>query len=81
MSLKYIFQKFRIALKIRDEGFNFDTFALFFHLGNGIRHLFWDAGYGFELETVDTSAKAVLIAAGVLTVLLWAVALASGGGA
>lgn len=57
------------------------TFALFFHLGNGIRHLFWDAGYGFELETVDTSAKAVLIGAGVLTVLLWVVALASGGGA
>ena len=25
------------------------TFALFLHLFNGIRHLFWDAGYGFEI--------------------------------
>src|ERR687892_1500300 len=28
------------------------TYALFYHLCNGIRHLFWDAGYGFELPTV-----------------------------
>src|SRR5262245_31092410 len=27
------------------------TFALFYHLANGIRHLFWDAGYGFDLRT------------------------------
>ncbi|MFT5446234.1 MAG: succinate dehydrogenase / fumarate reductase cytochrome b subunit [Gammaproteobacteria bacterium] len=57
------------------------TFALFFHLGNGIRHLFWDAGYGFELATVDASAKAVLIVALVATILIWAIALTSGGGA
>ena len=57
------------------------TFALFFHLGNGIRHLFWDAGYGFELETVDASAKAVLVGAVVVTVAVWAIALTSGGGA
>ena len=25
------------------------TFALFYHLGNGIRHLAWDFGWGFEL--------------------------------
>ena len=57
------------------------TFALFFHLGNGIRHLFWDAGYGFELETVDASAKAVLVGSVVVTILIWAIALTSGGGA
>src|ERR1700722_3846433 len=27
------------------------TWSLFFHLCNGIRHLFWDAGYGYELKT------------------------------
>ena len=27
------------------------TFVLFYHLGNGVRHLVWDAGYGFEIET------------------------------
>ncbi|HLI19552.1 MAG TPA: succinate dehydrogenase, cytochrome b556 subunit, partial [Stellaceae bacterium] len=26
------------------------TWSLFFHLCNGIRHLFWDAGYGYELK-------------------------------
>ena len=28
------------------------SFAVFYHLCNGIRHLFWDAGRGFEIETV-----------------------------
>ncbi len=50
------------------------TFALFFHLSNGIRHLFWDAGYGFEKETVKTSSFIVLAAAGFLTLLVWIVA-------
>ncbi len=27
------------------------TFALYFHLANGIRHLFWDIGKGFDIET------------------------------
>jgi succinate dehydrogenase / fumarate reductase cytochrome b subunit len=25
-------------------------FCVFYHLFNGIRHLFWDMGYGFELK-------------------------------
>ncbi|MCC7271936.1 MAG: succinate dehydrogenase, cytochrome b556 subunit [Alphaproteobacteria bacterium] len=51
------------------------TFALFFHLCNGIRHLFWDAGYGFELKTVYASGWAVVATAGGLTVLAWIVGL------
>jgi succinate dehydrogenase / fumarate reductase cytochrome b subunit len=47
------------------------TLALFYHLCNGIRHLFWDAGYGFELEAAYKSGRAVIIAALVLTVLVW----------
>ena len=47
------------------------TFALFYHLCNGIRHLFWDAGYGFELDAVYKSGTAVVIASLVLTVLCW----------
>ena len=47
------------------------TVALFYHLTNGIRHLFWDAGYGFELETATKSGWAVVIATLVLTVLTW----------
>lgn len=57
------------------------TLALFYHLGNGIRHLFWDAGYGFELKTVYASGKVVLVATVALTVLVWAAAMTTGGGA
>ena len=56
------------------------TLALFYHLCNGIRHLFWDAGYGFELDTVYASGKAVLAGSVVLTLITWAVVLLSGGG-
>jgi succinate dehydrogenase / fumarate reductase cytochrome b subunit len=50
------------------------TWALAYHLLNGIRHLFWDMGYGYELETVDKTGWAVVIGSAVLTVLLWLVA-------
>lgn len=52
------------------------TLALFYHLSNGIRHLVWDAGYGFEIATVDKTGKWVIIAAVVLTVLTWIIATA-----
>src|SRR5215475_13723619 len=45
--------------------------ALFYHLANGIRHLFWDAGYGFELKAAYASGYAVLIATAALTVIAW----------
>lgn len=54
------------------------TLTLYFHFCNGIRHLFWDIGKGFELETSRKSARLTLIGAGILTVLTWLVALASG---
>lgn len=50
------------------------SFALFFHLCNGIRHLFWDAGYGFEIATADMATKAVIAGSAVLTVLAWILA-------
>src|SRR6267154_445212 len=31
------------------------AFAFFFHLFNGIRHLVWDLGYGFERRTARAS--------------------------
>jgi succinate dehydrogenase / fumarate reductase cytochrome b subunit len=55
------------------------TFALFYHLCNGVRHLFWDMGYGFELGTVYASGKAAVAASAILTLLVWGVALAGGG--
>jgi succinate dehydrogenase / fumarate reductase cytochrome b subunit len=53
--------------------------ALFFHLSNGIRHLFWDVGRGFELGNAWRSALAVLAATVVLTALAWIVGLGMGG--
>lgn len=50
------------------------SLALFYHLCNGIRHLAWDLGYGFDLPTVRRSGVAVLVAAVVLTVLAWILA-------
>jgi succinate dehydrogenase / fumarate reductase cytochrome b subunit len=50
------------------------TFALFFHLSNGVRHLIWDAGYGFEKDTVEKSSLMVLGAAGFLTFFVWVIA-------
>ena len=47
------------------------TYALFYHLCNGIRHLFWDTGFGFELPSVYASGKAVLIVSAGLTLLAW----------
>ncbi len=43
------------------------TFSLYFHLCNGIRHLFWDAGLGLEIETTYKSGYAVIIASIFLT--------------
>lgn len=52
------------------------SLALFFHLFAGIRHLVWDAGYGFEKPIYDRSGWAVVIATVAATVLLWAVGFA-----
>lgn len=57
------------------------TFALFYHLCNGIRHLFWDAGHGFELDSLYKSGWAVLCIAVLLTAATWVLALSQNGGA
>ena len=51
------------------------SLALYYHLCNGIRHLFWDMGKGFELSNVTRSGYAVLILAIVLTAITWSLAL------
>jgi succinate dehydrogenase / fumarate reductase cytochrome b subunit len=47
------------------------SFAFFFHLSNGVRHLFWDTGRGFEMQQANASAWFVLVAATVLTAGFW----------
>lgn len=55
------------------------TFALFFHFCNGIRHLFWDAGTGYELGTVNLSGWVVVVSSGALTLIAWVWAYSSMG--
>jgi len=48
------------------------TWALMYHLLNGIRHLVWDAGYGFEVKTATVSGWLVVAGSVILTLLAWA---------
>lgn len=47
------------------------SFAFFFHLSNGIRHLVWDVGHGFEISQANASAWFVLLASAAMTGLFW----------
>ncbi len=51
------------------------TFAFFFHLCGGIRHLAWDSGYGFELQAIYATGWAVVAASVALTLAARIVAL------
>ena len=44
-------------------------FSLYYHLGNGVRHLMWDAGKGFELPSVQRTGMLVIAFAVVMTAL------------
>jgi succinate dehydrogenase / fumarate reductase cytochrome b subunit len=50
------------------------TFSLFYHLANGIRHLAWDAGWGYELPTLRTSGWVVVVVSVAITSLVWVAA-------
>lgn len=56
------------------------TWAVFYHFCNGLRHLAWDAGWGFDLNVARGSGWAVAILSVVLTLVLWAIAYAVRGG-
>jgi succinate dehydrogenase / fumarate reductase cytochrome b subunit len=49
------------------------SWALMYHLCNGIRHLAWDAGWGFDLPTAYASGWAVVAGSFILTGLAWVV--------
>ena len=49
--------------------------SLFFHLCNGIRHLFWDAGMNFEIAATNRANVIVLLGTIVLTAAAWLLAL------
>ena len=47
------------------------TAAMMFHLLNGLRHLMWDAGAGYDIPTTQATGWAVVIGTVVLTAGVW----------
>ena len=43
------------------------VFSLYYHLANGIRHLFWDIGLGLEISTTYKSGYFIIFISAVLT--------------
>jgi len=50
------------------------VFSLFLHLSNGVRHLFWDAGLGFEKNQYHASGWVVVVASLALTTIVLVIA-------
>jgi succinate dehydrogenase / fumarate reductase cytochrome b subunit len=48
--------------------------SLFYHLANGIRHLAWDAGKGFEPKTADMTGVAAIVFGVVAAAAIWLIA-------
>ena len=57
------------------------TFAFYFHLLNGVRHLLWDSGRGLDIQSAYRSGYAVIVVAVLMSGLTFACVLAQGGGA
>jgi len=53
------------------------VFSLYFHLCNGIRHLFWDVGLGLDIDVVYKTGYAVVAVSVIFTLLT--LCLAAGG--
>lgn len=54
------------------------TLSYFYHLAGGLRHLWWDSGRGFALKTSNQTAAAAILFAVLASVIVWAIAFATG---
>lgn len=54
------------------------AWAFFYHLANGLRHLAWDIGYGYEMPTVRKTGWAVVIFSFAATLIVWVLAYGAG---
>lgn len=74
------FQALASSLLGRIALFGFSA-CLVYHLLNGLRHLLWDAGYGFEIPKVYATGWTVLVLSVVITGAIWFLALGTGAAA
>ncbi|MBM3503661.1 MAG: succinate dehydrogenase, cytochrome b556 subunit [Alphaproteobacteria bacterium] len=56
------------------------TISLVFHFCNGIRHLFWDTGRGFDLPTMRASGWTVAVMTVLGSIAIWVAGYALRGG-
>jgi succinate dehydrogenase / fumarate reductase, cytochrome b subunit len=54
------------------------TLSFFYHLANGVRHLVWDIGKGFEVKTANATSVLVFAFAAAASVAVWAIAAMTG---
>lgn len=47
------------------------TWAFWYQLINGVRHLLWDAGYGFKIQIARMTGKLVLASSILATIATW----------
>ncbi len=50
------------------------TLSAFYHLGNGVRHLTWDAGFGLDVKSANASGVAVFAFTVAATIAVWVIA-------
>ncbi len=54
------------------------TAAIFYHTANGVRHLVWDAGKGFDTKLSDLAAVAIIAFTVAATAAVWIIAAMTG---
>jgi len=54
------------------------TVSFFYHLANGVRHLVWDMGRGFDIKTANASAVLVIAFALAASIAIWVIAAMTG---
>jgi len=47
------------------------SYSLIYHAMNGVRHLWWDAGRGYDLDAVRKSGWLIMVLSVVATIVLW----------
>lgn len=47
------------------------SYSFFYHLLNGVRHLVWDSGHGYEKKTARASGWIAFLGSIVLTAFFW----------
>lgn len=49
----------------------FIVFSIYYHFGNGIRHLFWDNVNGLDLESIYSTGNILILSSLICTIITW----------